>query len=89
MVQNENFLRLIDLPIIDRTLKNIYNHAINANEDYRLTQLALIWLLENEESAQILCGITNEGEFAQTLKGQLTGQLILLTKELATLPEYA
>lgn len=88
MVQDENFLRLIASPVIDRTLRNIYNNAIKGNEDYRMAQLALVWLLENEDSTRILFGTSNEGEFANKLKTQLTHQLTLLSKELAALPEY-
>lgn len=85
VVDSRNFTRLLAIPRIQAMVNNFYNEDIQAREDPRLVQLALISMLSRPSTFSRASSAKDEHELLSLINRGLKKQLISLEDELGSL----
>lgn len=80
-----SFTRLLAVPHIQAMVNNFYNEDIQAKEDPRLVQLALISMLSRPDAVSKASDSKDERELLKLINRNLKKQLISLESELGTI----
>lgn len=85
VVDSRSFTRLLAVPHIQTMVNNFYNEDIQAKEDPRLVQLALISMLSRSSSLSRASGAKDERELLNLINRDLKKQLASLESELGSI----